>query len=456
MAPCPEINVRIKSTTTRSLLDSGSMVTLMTQSHFEEHVKSAIPEPQPGGFNAHNLFNLKGVGGNQVPLCKYFTCDYEIGGMVVPDIGVLVKTDKQLATSKGVKTKLPVITGCNVFRHAVLKFIKDYGEAALELFECPKEIDPLFFSCIVLYYFSEKEKENSKVKDQDNVNRGEGEAHAASSRVEHDDDDINPEKHEARKEKGSKSNFPSKKKFKSPKKDLGGFAGRVKVGDRRNPICLPANTSKTIVGKVPKVDKKKTYMVESTDDSNLPLGVSINNTLVVPSRSGLVSVIIMNTNDHNVWIRQPLYAGNLWEVDPKEWSYEPVLTRKEDTNEIEINFIQVPPEDLREDIFSEAAEAAEERSSDDPSESDSSKESRPKFGPKPDWESSEFDFKAELGKLPFTINIGEAPLTVDQQKRFIQLIYENQTGLSTSSTNPYTTSVRGKEVFGSLAKSRHY
>ena len=176
------------------------MVTLMTQSHFEEHVKSAIPEPQPGGFNAHNLFNLKGVGGNQVPLCKYFTCDYEIGGMVVPDIGVLVKTDKQLATSKGVKTKLPVITGCNVFRHAVLKFIKDYGETALELFECPKEIDPLFFSCIVLYYFSEKEKENSKVKDQDNVKRGEGEARAASSRVEHDDDDINPEKHEARKE----------------------------------------------------------------------------------------------------------------------------------------------------------------------------------------------------------------------------------------------------------------
>ena len=56
------------------------MVTLMTQSYFEEKVKQQIPEPQPGGFNAHNLFNLKGVGGNQVPLCKYFTCDYEIGG----------------------------------------------------------------------------------------------------------------------------------------------------------------------------------------------------------------------------------------------------------------------------------------------------------------------------------------------------------------------------------------
>ena len=31
-----------------------------------------------------------------------------------------------------------------------------------------------------------------------------------------------------------------------------------------------------------------------------------------------------------------------------------------------------------------------------------------------------------MEKLPFTLNIGEAPLTVEQQKRFIQLIYDNQ------------------------------
>ena len=188
------------------------MVTLMTQSYFEDRIKQSIPEPQPGGINAHNLFNLKGVGGNQVPLCKYFTCDYEIGGMVVPDVGILVKTEKQLSTSKGIKTKLPVITGCNVFRHAVLKFIKDYGETALELFECPKEIDPLFFSCIVLYYYSEKERENSKVRGQDNGNMGVGAAHVASSHVEHDSSAIGPELNKESKDSRSKSNFPNKKK----------------------------------------------------------------------------------------------------------------------------------------------------------------------------------------------------------------------------------------------------
>ena len=104
-----------------------------------------------------------------------------------------------------------------------------------------------------------------------------------SSHIEQDSSDIDPELHKESRSTGSKSNFPNKKKVGPPKNDLGGFACRVKIGDSRNPICLPANSSKTIIGKVPKVDKKQTYMVESTDDSNLPLGVSINNTLVVPS-----------------------------------------------------------------------------------------------------------------------------------------------------------------------------
>ena len=31
-----------------------------------------------------------------------------------------------------------------------------------------------------------------------------------------------------------------------------------------------------------------------------------------------------------------------------------------------------------------------------------------------------------MERLPFTLNVGEAPLTADQQKRFIKLVYDNQ------------------------------
>ena len=94
-------------------------------------------------------------------------------------------------------------------------------------------------------------------------------------------------------------------------------------------------------------------MVESAETSNLPLGVGVNNTLVSPTKSRMVLVILMNNNNHNIWIRQPLYAGDLWEMSPREWEYEPVLTRNEGTNEIKVNFIQVPPEDLQQDILTD-------------------------------------------------------------------------------------------------------
>ena len=62
--------------------------------------------------------------------------------------------------------------------------------------------------------------------------------------------------------------------------------------------------------------------------------------------------------------------------------------------------------------------------------SECNEEEKPSFRTPPDFESNQFDFKKELERLPFTVNIGEAPLTLEQQKRFIRLIYENQSVFS--------------------------
>ena len=110
------------------------MVTLMTQSYFEEHLQNSISDNTPGSAEAHQLFNLKGAGENQIPLTKYFSCDISIRGMTVPEVGILVKTDHQHTTSKGVKTRLPVIVSCNLFRLATFKLIHDYEEEVLKLF----------------------------------------------------------------------------------------------------------------------------------------------------------------------------------------------------------------------------------------------------------------------------------------------------------------------------------
>ena len=94
---------------------------------------------------------------------------------------------------------------------------------------------------------------------------------------------------------------------------------------------------------------------------------------------------------------------------------------------------------MREEIFSQAVEmfgpdevnkgketkAKEKERELDPQTTpeDNADQEPPKFGPHLDTSSADFDFERELEHLPFTINIGEAPLSRVQQSRFIDLMY---------------------------------
>ena len=127
---------------------------------------------------------------------------------------------------------------------------------------------------------------------------------------------------------------------------MGGYAGRVMVGNHRQPICIPAGTSKVVVGRTQDKLPKGSYMVEATDDNNLPCGVSMNHTYVNPTRAKQVSVILLNTNSYDVWIRQTLYAATIWDVELKDWDYEPIITKSEEANTFEVKLQPVPPEDL--------------------------------------------------------------------------------------------------------------
>ena len=51
-----------------------------------------------------------------------------------------------------------------------------------------------------------------------------------------------------------------------------------------------------------------------------------------------------------------------------------------------------------------------------PSSQDTKTESKPSFSIPPDFDSDQFHFERELERLPFPINIGEAPLNLEQQK----------------------------------------
>ena len=161
VAPCPEIIMSIKGKPTRSLLDSGSEVTLVNESYFREYIEHQLL-PSSGSYNnSHNLFSLRGVEEGHVPLSKHFECDIEVGGQLVHRVGILVKKDKiPLVDSKGRKAKTPALLGSNLIRIVVNKFCETFGEDCLRLFECPKGISPLWFSTLCLYYYAHIHKKS--------------------------------------------------------------------------------------------------------------------------------------------------------------------------------------------------------------------------------------------------------------------------------------------------------
>ena len=434
VAPCPEIVMSIKGKPTRSLLDSGSEVTLVNESYYKEHIEHRLL-PSSGSYNnSHNLFSLRGVEEGHVPLSKHFECDIEVGGQIVHRVGILVKKDKiPLVDSKGRKAKTPALLGSNLIRIAVNEFCETFGEDCLRLFECPKGISPLWFSTLCLYYYAHIHKKSgvgaSSVqsddpsKDNDGNNRDNQPLRPKRSQ-EHCKN-SNEAKSDKDSDKSKNTQTGSGKQRNKKLNTLGGYAGRVMVGDRKQPICIPAGTSKVVIGKMQEKLPRGSYMVEATDDDNLPCGVSVNHTYVNPTKAKQVSVILLNTNSYNVWIRQPLYAAAIWDVELKDWDYEPIITKSDEANTFEVKLQPVPPEDLREEILSNATEVNQETNDTSGRSASNEKDEKPSFGARPNTKDPDFDFKKELERLPFELNIGDAPLTRDQQARLIDVIYNH-------------------------------
>ena len=55
------------------------------------------------------------------------------------------------------------------------------------------------------------------------------------------------------------------------------------VGSHHQPICIPAGSCKFLVGTAKGVPHKGYFMMEGTQDGNLPSGIAVNNTYVQPT-----------------------------------------------------------------------------------------------------------------------------------------------------------------------------
>ena len=102
-----------------------------------------------------------------------------------------------------------------------------------------------------------------------------------------------------------------------------GLLGKVLIGNANEPICMPSNSALTILGRLgknTKVPSGTPCLIDMAAVNNLPQGISVNCCLV-HSKGSAVLVILMNQNNYNAWILQPLLAAEIYWVEHLPWDY---------------------------------------------------------------------------------------------------------------------------------------
>ena len=97
-----------------------------------------------------------------------------------------------------------------------------------------------------------------------------------------------------------------------------------------------------------------------------------------------------------------------------------------DVGEVQVSFCPLPTLDVQADVLSVSVTKTEMKAREMDMTKGGEQGERPKFGPRPKFNSKDFDFKQELAQLPFPVNIGEVELLPLQQKCFLELAYDHQ------------------------------
>ena len=162
-----------------------------------------------------------------------------------------------------------------------------------------------------------------------------------------------------------------------------GLLGKVLIGNATQPICVPGNSALTILGRLGKNTKVPSgipCLIDTAAVSNLPQGISVNHCLVHP-RGKMVPVILMNQNNHNIWIWQPLLAAEIYVVEYLPWDYGVEFQHL--SNNIEVAFQPIPLADIMATVKSVHNEPG----------TNPSTEPHPTFGPHPNTSAADFDFQ---------------------------------------------------------------
>ena len=88
----------------------------------------------------------------------YKELDFTFWGFKMPNVGVLITEKPNQALDKEHQTKLPGIVGWNLIWLSYNTFTEKYGTTGFDSFVCPERVNPLLFSQLCIFHYSDVQK----------------------------------------------------------------------------------------------------------------------------------------------------------------------------------------------------------------------------------------------------------------------------------------------------------
>lgn len=123
---CPKVTINMGGVDVSCLLDTGSMVTTITESFFAKHFKSWGPEK----LKACHWLRLRAANGLDIPYVGYLELDCQVLGRQIPKRGVLVVRDP---LEPSPNSEICGVLGMNVIRECYRELFLEHGSALFDL-----------------------------------------------------------------------------------------------------------------------------------------------------------------------------------------------------------------------------------------------------------------------------------------------------------------------------------
>ena len=155
VSQCPAILMDLLGQKVPSLLNSGSMVTLIREGYFTKNIQPLLGKSSGKLAKAHSMFQFSATNNEVIPVSKYFEADSTLLGFRIPRVGFLVVEDPNVLEHQ-YSTQLQGVIGCNLIWLGCEEFGRSYGFDVFEEFHCPDGVHPVVFAQLCSHYHQSK------------------------------------------------------------------------------------------------------------------------------------------------------------------------------------------------------------------------------------------------------------------------------------------------------------